>query len=572
MTRATLFWACLLLGALVSHADSILPYSLRTAPYSGFNPTVTGSIRSVGTSGSNVGLPDTYLASENNPAGLAMTLSSVALQTASNDVKDLHIQNEQNSLTTRRWGAAINPDPWGFSLGFASPTSEGGQYFFPGGGSFSGRIKTEEIKGAAATRIFRDRLAVGLGIGFVKTIWSMDMLQTTSYDFYLNAGLLLKLDNHLLFGIGYRPGGTSSSDQIFQSAPVSASFIQPVLNPYVLSTGMGWMPNRFFKAGVTALIVGATPEARLLSDQTIAVGSRVTVQPRIGGSYIFVQYPTFEMEAMAGTYYEVSRIQGKSSRLHGTFGIELTPWFYSLGFGVDRAPRYSNYLVTLGIDIVRALRAFEIIPPDRVPSYNGSLPPPTRVSNIGLPGYVGEHPKENDQVADSGQPTLGDVVDMAEKTPMKIKEKLTPRDRQEDGTFALGLEAGELSGINAKQWITNNGSVELLAGYSLRHYLGFELSRQWYVFTAEGRRTRVMPYAGLGVLVAVDVAGKGSQQARFFQNKPDPVGFGGRGTIGIEYLPRKSRFSVFAELSPSLGFYPRFFSFLSGAVGGRVYF
>lgn len=175
-------------------------------------------------------------------------------------------------------------------------------------------------------------------------------------------------------------------------------FNQSVVRPSLLTLGAGWIPNRYFKVGLSATLAGATENTALLYDQSIFTGQSATWVPRLGVSYVLAEYSNFKVEAAAGTYYEFSRIQGQSNRAHVTSGLEVNPSFINLGVGFDVASGFQNYIVSAGIDIVRTARAFDIIPKETVPFYRGFFPNIKSISPDGLPsGLSAEDAKRFDK-------------------------------------------------------------------------------------------------------------------------------------------------------------------------------
>src|SRR3954468_20102537 len=115
----------LFLGALAwpagAGAVEALPYTTRTQPFTGWSGTARGDIRTVGMAGATVGLADTFLATGDNPAGLAMTLNGGDLSFSSNNVYDAHIQNFDDAVSSNAYGVALPVYPWGFGLGYFGP-------------------------------------------------------------------------------------------------------------------------------------------------------------------------------------------------------------------------------------------------------------------------------------------------------------------------------------------------------------------------------------------------------------------------------------------------------------------
>ena len=200
-------------------------------------------------------------------------------------------------------------------------------------------------------------------------------------------------------------------------------FAQAIKTPMLLTVGSGWIPNRFFRVGFALLAVGKTKNTALLRDETISVGNTFTLQPRVGSSYIIGEYKNLKIETFLGTYYETSRIRGFPHRLHGTYGLQVNPWFVNTGFGVDVAKNFNNVFVSIGIDIVRTLRTLDIIPKDTITPLRGFFPKPLEMKADGLSAAlrVGEE-------TTSAPPTVGDVSQIISDIPERIEKKINGED------------------------------------------------------------------------------------------------------------------------------------------------
>ena len=119
-----------------------------------------------------------------------------------------------------------------------------------------------------------------------------------------------------------------------------------------------------------------------------------------------------------GPYAEVSRIQNNSNRLHGTFGLDINPYFVNTGVGTDYASGYRNWVATIGVDLVRTARTFGIIPPDPVPAYDRFFPPPFVESADGLPDGFTIGQKKS-----TAPPNADDVKNIVTDIPKKLAEK-----------------------------------------------------------------------------------------------------------------------------------------------------
>jgi hypothetical protein len=165
---------------------------------------------------------------------------------------------------------------------------------------------------------------------------------------------------------------------------------------------------------------------------------------------VVAEYSNLKVEAATGSYYEFSRIADQSNRLHMTAGLDVNPYFVNIGGGFDIASGYSDYIVSIGIDIVRAARAFDIIPKDDVPPYKGIFPRVSHLSPDGLPaGLTADEVKTfpSSSVTDvskivieapgnivkkiEGQPTSVEIHDSSQKSGKDLSTTPSSRDKNE---------------------------------------------------------------------------------------------------------------------------------------------
>ncbi|OFZ84040.1 MAG: hypothetical protein A2603_15770 [Bdellovibrionales bacterium RIFOXYD1_FULL_55_31] len=373
-------------------AELDLPYSTRTQLYNGTSTTVHGDIRTVGMAGATVGLADTFIAASDNPAGLAMTLNNGDFNYTSNWVHDNRPQTFESSIQTSNFGAALNPYPWGISLGYLNPYRESESYRIPADPNLRAidlNTGVREFRASAARVFLRNRLSLGVSLvlGQSETEYGIrgTELYTAQHSYALGAtfGGIVQLENRILLGLSYSLPMRYAGDPE-KTLPGITNYFQPVLVPPKLAAGVGWIPNRFFRAGFSLFFIGSTPDAALMRDQAIAVGQHWTVQPRLGAAYQFADYKEFSGTAFLGTYYEVTRISEAASRVHATGGIETKPWIFTIGWGIDASAGYKNYLVTAGLDLFKVMQKMDLIPKPWSPSPAGTFPNVDGISDVGL--------------------------------------------------------------------------------------------------------------------------------------------------------------------------------------------
>jgi hypothetical protein len=379
-------------GSAWAQQIATLPYAARTLPYSGYNTSVRGDIRTVGMAGATVGLGDTFIAASDNPAGLAMTLNGGDFNYTTNRIHDDYIQNFDSTMFTSSLGVAFAPYPWGFSLGYAQPYLEGQSYRLQSapGDDAATTVTTRELRLGAARVFFQDKLSLGVSLNLGQVEQEIEIPNNTilnsarhAYTVGASFGAMYQLPYRILLGASaHLPMNYSSG--LDATTPALPGFFQSVNVPARIATGVGWIPNRFFRADFTTWLIGRTTGAALLEDQSVEVGSTLTVQPRLGLAYNFVDFKDLSGTLFAGSYFEVTRVAVSSDRLHWTIGAEVKPWIFGLGWGLDEARGYKNYLVSFGVDLFKLAWKLDWIPRPWQPPRAGWLPSPMHFSDEGL--------------------------------------------------------------------------------------------------------------------------------------------------------------------------------------------
>ncbi len=355
-------------------AAPALPYTTRTQGYSALSTTIQGDIRTVGMAGATVGLADTYMASADNPAGLAYTLSTGDLNFTSNIAYDEQIQSYDAGLRARTAGGALNVYPWGASIGVSVPYSEGRDY-----AQGNVLVRMEEFRFGVARLLENARVSVGLQYTLSRADRTLSDREWSSSASGLTLGLQYVTRKRQTFGASF------STDREHAGDLTQSSFYRRVHVPWKLGGGAGLIPNRFFRADATLFLFGASEGTALIRDDRILTGRALVLQPRLGATYVFADYWDLRGTLYAGTYFEITRISGGSNRLHLTGGIELKPAIFALGAGFDLAQGYRNYLITIGLDPVRSLEWIGILPKLPRPRPAGLLPDFKQESDQGLP-------------------------------------------------------------------------------------------------------------------------------------------------------------------------------------------
>lgn len=406
-----------------AEASPRFPYAARTRDYSGWTPATQADTNTTGMAGATVALPSSISAAESNPAGFAMQTGSVSAQINRISITDRRIQPDGQSIDSSQWGLGVSPPPWGFAFTYYSPITENTTYVSPvTGHSLLTEVSLKEFRATVSRVFFDGKLALGISPGIVKAVRELGEYEYNSTAFSYRLGALFQLPNHFVLGAGYAPPlkiGPRSGGRDQNELP---GFNRAVLRPSMTEFGAGWVPNRFFKVGAQLSYVGSTENTGLLADETVGTGSSATWTPRVGASYVLAEFRNFKAEWAVGSYYETSRLQWASNRLHGTTALEANPYFINLGVGFDLSNGYRNVMIGIGLDLVRTLRTFEIIPKDPTPPYQGFLPRMDLVSADGLPPIMTQG-EERAAPATS----VEDVGSMIKDVPGNITDKLSGR-------------------------------------------------------------------------------------------------------------------------------------------------
>ena len=403
-------------------AVSPFPYSTRTLGFSGWNTAVRGDINTVGMAGATVAIPYCIAAAEFNPAGFAMAISSLSAQLNNASVHDGNVQKSGESYKMNEWGIALSPPPWGFGISYYSPSYESGTFISPNTGhALDTEISVRQLRGTVARAFMKNRLAIGLSVEMRRGLRRLGEFSQSGSNFGFQLGALYRLDDHVVLGFSVLPSGTIDGSGDSAAQAEIGNFFQRISTPTVISSGIAWVPNRFFKVGFSLHYFGTTPWTALLADETKMVGGHISFEPRMGASYVLADFQNFKIEYAAGVYYEPSRISGENSRFHGTMGLEYNPYFINTGIGFDLAQDYRNVMISLGIDIVRTLRTFDIVPKDPVPAAKKFFPEMLEVSADGLPEGMTQG-----EYKETAPASLGDVGKIIQEIPEKIQAKVNP--------------------------------------------------------------------------------------------------------------------------------------------------
>jgi hypothetical protein len=406
-----------------------LPYGARTRAFNGLSTFLTGDLRTVGTAGAIGGIGDSFFGSYDNPAGLAMTLGDGGLFLGGNIQRDAFVQNFDNPFSTYTLGGFSPQYPWGWAVSLSNLHSEGTRYFSPvTGETMNAQVFTREVRASLARTFWDHRLSIGASLILGQGVRSLEFepdavtglrspsTASLTYTAGASLGFLFQLPRRWFLGLA----GTSPltyPGELDISITQFPGFYQEIVVPWRLTLGTGWIPNRIFRFGASLQAIGISSRASLLSDQNRSVGATHTVQPRLGAYYRAIEFKELVLEVMLGSYMEFSRIEGLGVRPHLTAAVELKPWIFILGAGIDFAHTYQNIIYAVGVDVGKLFRKLDLFPPLPHPPYAGFVPSPFRIFDEGLPRPINP----------SWQPPEGpsqNVIDIGKALPVKVKEKL----------------------------------------------------------------------------------------------------------------------------------------------------
>jgi hypothetical protein len=372
-------------------AQSTLPYSTRTLSFSGLGTSVHGDLRTVGMGGASTGLADTFAAALDNPAGLAMTVGIGDIHFASDSIQDGHVQHFDTPITTNSFGLALSLFPWAVGVGYLSPYGEEASYRLePLRNVARLSVVTRELVVSAARLFAHNRFSLGVALvlGQAQRSIGLPHLGDPSFSSYTagaTIGGMMQLPHRLLLGASFSaPMHYSGASDTMQERTSLPGFFQSVEVPWQASLGLGFIPNRFFRADITLHLLGASAQTALVRDEAARVGQSVTLQPHLGAAYVFADYKEFKATLFLGAYYEVTRIAGTDNRMHGTGGVEARIWIFTLGAAVDGATQYQNWILSVGADVFGVLARLKMMPTAYTPARGKLFPRPYLFSDEGL--------------------------------------------------------------------------------------------------------------------------------------------------------------------------------------------
>ena len=410
-----------------------LPYAARTRPYRGLGTTLRGDLRYLGMAGATLGLADSPIGASENPAGPAMTVRGLDIIVTENIISDELLQGgDTAALTSTQFGAVGPRYPWGFGISAGSTHGEGGEYQLPDTTVVKPEVTVREIQFSVSRVFWKERISLGAGLVLGGSTLSLAPGTETGFvsesgglALGLRAGALVQLPRRWFVGASVAspmrldPGLTEPQSS---GGLGPLNFHQEVFVPWRGGLGLGWIPNRHFRAGASLRVAGPTPGTAPLSDDSRLNGETWGLQPSLGANYLFYERPGLGAELSVGGYLESTGVIGTASRPHITFSLLASPGIFFFGAGLDAARGYINGSIALGLDLIRTLAWQKIIPPNPPPStYGGLLPSIRGRSDEGLPRPIAPSWKPGASI---------DLLKVGAEMPDRIEERLKETGRR----------------------------------------------------------------------------------------------------------------------------------------------
>ncbi|MCM0606110.1 MAG: hypothetical protein KA715_08475 [Xanthomonadaceae bacterium] len=333
--------------------------------------------------GTNIAAPMTADTAFVNPAGLAMTFSGTKITFNGQWIQNGQLDPNNEAHWSLASSIASQHYPYGFGIAIRPVHNEQSTYLI-GGQNVTLENSTREIIFSGSKVFFKDKLSLGagfiLGHNYRSTGLNSNIIMAPGFTI----GTLYQLPwrtfiaSTLTTPINY-PGNLS------QSSGIVTDFFQEAYSPWRTSLGLGWIPNRHFQLATAVEFIGVTKNAGLLSQQTTSIGTIAGFIPRVGLAYNFAEFSGFKGKISMGTYIETPRIDNAGTRLHWTTALQVNPWIFYFGAGIDvSAPTYQNIIYAAGIDTIKILELLDLIPSLNRKFDNTFFPNVNNIDDTGL--------------------------------------------------------------------------------------------------------------------------------------------------------------------------------------------
>ncbi len=349
----------------------ILPFQAE-ASYSLWSGSVRGNTQNVGMAGALTGLADDYYGAVVNPAGTSLTLNGIEVDLTRSTISDqLNMSNEQ-VFTTTTAGAAVPLDKMGFSVGSTTP--------FFAADNRGDEVYLRDYRFSFSRSFLKNHLSFGLGVALDQVQFNSESITQVGYTL----GALYRFPNRYYLGATFNTPllfGPFQGNQLF-NLPASATL------------GLGWIPNRLFRAALSIEWIDAESNVFDFRQPTQRVGQSSSFQFHLGASYSFLDLQNMKATLTSGTYLESVR-SSNSYRPHFTIGLAVQPWFLNLVLTLDLASQYENRLFNIGLDLKNLLQQAKLLPREVQAPPSGVLPQPFVTNEDWMPTKIQDHPESD---------------------------------------------------------------------------------------------------------------------------------------------------------------------------------
>jgi hypothetical protein len=150
-----------------------------------------------------------------------------------------------------------------------------------------------------------------------------------------------------------------------------------------------------------------------------------------------------------------------------------------------------------------------------------------------------------------------------------ISSAFSPKGKE----FGFGIMIGEPTGLTGKLWVAKDQALAFSVGNS---YLGSLRVGVDYLFHFDAFNSKVVNmYGGPGLAFGFGESGGWwyhDEHNKYWYKKDNEIGFGVRGVFGINIVPKKTPFEIFAEIGVLVGILPATHTNAEGSLGIRFYF
>ena len=368
----------------------------QSTDYNVFPTAVTGSARTVALAGSIISDPDGYESVFVNPAGLSgLGGSGIDFGSDGNNVDNVVV--DLNDPTSRSLNVPIKYSysglrfvtDSGWGLGFAAQTP------FIVDDVFNGTTRAVRRKGtvfvatgdinevissadsytlAAGKSFLGDKLAVGVALNYTRVRSKYEFTpivsgglpfnrSATNNAFSGDLGMIAAPTKWLRLGAVYKMGyRVRFSPALNEGLPVAFIPFRDVQTPDRLAIGLRLAPREELRLYAQARAIFAMRDTVVSGSDvfpgaagaTLQSGRKTTLTGAWGLEYIPYDKSDLVVKFWAGGYMEDTNIQGGYTRYHHTAGFSRAPWFLSFNMAIDRSEFYNNFVVGLGVDLLKA--------------------------------------------------------------------------------------------------------------------------------------------------------------------------------------------------------------------------